>query len=528
MTLGNNPALKLFLAIAISFCLASCGGGNGGSNITTPSQPVYTVTIDVTDGGTVDTNDGVYPSGTELSITAVANEGYLFTGWSDGDSNHTKNITVTANVNLKATFLRQLALNLRVHIMQSDPWIHWSNNAMSTWVTSDDLTTKVISRVNEIWRQAGISWTIEDVIVEPINQYFDYLTDIDFIVNSSIDDQGEPDRSRLPLLYNLQQPSNHSSPRQLRGNLFHVYIFPFVGNSSLGDAMQEFGWHSVVGAWSNKHNDGNVPEKVFLLESQSEPARGSLSRSIARQLGLVLGLSHSCDNCLMSEVGYQIDEPQKNTARTVAITRMSESGQNIKLLALGDSYTIGQSVCSTCNFPEQLKKSLRSKFLEQDTVSLEIVAKTGWTTTNLKNAIDSQDLANNYDLVTLLIGVNNQYQKKSFNVYETEFAELVDSAIALSEGDINNLIVISIPDYSFTPFGQNGNPDATSREIKQYNDYAQAYCEARGIAFIYITDITQQGLENPDLVASDGLHPSELAYSKFVERIAPVALITLQ
>ena len=159
---------------------------------------------------------------------------------------------------------------------------------------------------------------------------------------------------------------------------------------------------------------------------------------------------------------------------------------------------------------------------ENSNFELQIIAQTGWTTTSLINAIDNNNPPNDFDLVTLLIGVNNQYQGRPFSLYQQEFPELVSIATEKAGGDIQNVIVISIPDYAFTPFG-NGNA-SISQEIDQYNDYAKDYCEAYGISYIYITDITRYGLVNPELVASDNLHPSELAYSKFVERILPVAL----
>jgi lysophospholipase L1-like esterase len=206
------------------------------------------------------------------------------------------------------------------------------------------------------------------------------------------------------------------------------------------------------------------------------------------------------------------EEEEETTART------------FKLLALGDSYTIGQSVCTSCRFPEQLKDSLINNFNDQDTFSLEIIAQTGWTTTNLKSAIASANLPSDFDLVTLLIGVNNQYQNKPFSLYETEFIELVDTAIALVGGESSRLIVVSIPDYAYTPFGQNTNAETISAALETYNNYAQDYCTANGLSYVYITDITQEGLNNPDLVATDNLHPSTLAYTKFVERILPFAI----
>jgi lysophospholipase L1-like esterase len=196
-----------------------------------------------------------------------------------------------------------------------------------------------------------------------------------------------------------------------------------------------------------------------------------------------------------------------------------------KILSLGDSYTIGQSVCETCRFPEQLKDSLKTRYSSEDTFQLKVIAQTGWTTTNLKTAITEENLTNDYDLVTLLIGVNNQFQGKPFSLYETEFPQLIQTSITAGKGDKNNLVVISIPDYAFTPFGQNnGNPEVISMEIDAYNTFAEAYCIANDITFINITDITREGLNNTDLVASDNLHPSELAYSRFVERLLPIAL----
>ena len=110
-------------------------------------------------------------------------------------------------------------------------------------------------------------------------------------------------------------------------------------------------------------------------------------------------------------------------------------------------------------------------------------------------------------------------------MYEQEFPELVNTAIAKVGGNKNKLIVVSIPDYAFTPFG-NGSASITSA-LMQYNNFAENYCATNNITFVNITDITQQGIINPALVASDGLHPSELAYSKFVERILPKAKIVL-
>ena len=208
--------------------------------------------------------------------------------------------------------------------------------------------------------------------------------------------------------------------------------------------------------------------------------------------------------------------------------RETEPPQNIKLLALGDSYTIGQSVCDSCSFPMQLKNALKMEYSEQDQIELQIIAQTGWSTSNLQDAIITAAPAEDFDLVTLLIGVNNQYRNNSFSLYETEFVELVNSAISFVGGDASKLIVLSIPDYAFTRLGQSSGPETISAELELYNNFAQNYAEENGITFLYITDLTEQGLENPTLLASDELHPSEIVYAEFVQRLLPLALEKLE
>ena len=226
-------------------------------------------------------------------------------------------------------------------------------------------------------------------------------------------------------------------------------------------------------------------------------------KSIFKML-VIFGLAFSLNSC---------SEDQQ--------TSPSPTPRLFKYLALGDSYTYGQSVCETCRFPEQLKDSLGQYLNTADNFEIKLIAQTGWTTTNLKTAIAAQNLTNDYNLVTLLIGVNNQYQGKPFSLYKQELPELVDIAIAKAGGNKNRVIVVSIPDYAYTPFGQGSV--AISEGVYQYNAFAKNYCETNNITFVNITDITRLGLLQPELVASDGLHPSTLAYAQFVERILPLA-----
>ena len=228
----------------------------------------------------------------------------------------------------------------------------------------------------------------------------------------------------------------------------------------------------------------------------------------------------SCGKTLEEKISREITVPEDNPIEE------TNTKKNLKMLSLGDSYTIGESVCTKCKFPEQLKDSLLEEFGSETTIDLKIIARTGWTTTNLIAAIEAENLTADYDLVTLLIGVNNQYQRKDFSIYESEFPKLVNTAIKAVNNDKQNVIVVSIPDYAFTPFGR-GNT-IISTDIDKYNNFAKNYCDANGITFVDITDITREGLTNKALVASDNLHPSALAYTKFVGRILPFALEIIQ
>lgn len=199
---------------------------------------------------------------------------------------------------------------------------------------------------------------------------------------------------------------------------------------------------------------------------------------------------------------------------------LESSGDEIQnILALGDSYTIGESVPESGRWPVQLREKLEER--NASNIDLKIIAKTGWRTDELRQAVEGQNLNKKYDLVTLLIGVNNQYQGKSINDYPNEFTQCLEQAISFARSK-KDVVVVSIPDYAFTPFGQTRNPKVITEEIDQYNEINQRISKNYGVKYVYITDVTRQGIEDPDLVASDGLHPSAKCYSLFVPRIIDV------
>jgi lysophospholipase L1-like esterase len=189
---------------------------------------------------------------------------------------------------------------------------------------------------------------------------------------------------------------------------------------------------------------------------------------------------------------------------------------NIKFLALGDSYTIGESVVAHDRWPEQLIDSLSARGL--DYIDTKIIAVTGWRTDNLQEAIRDAKLKDEFTLVSLLIGVNNFYQGKSVDSYIPEFETLLQTAIELAGGIKSRVFVLSIPDYGYTPFGKS-NQEAISHGIDAFNAANESIAKRIGVKYFNITDISRRGLDEPDLVAFDGLHPSRKMYAAWVQKI---------
>jgi len=215
-----------------------------------------------------------------------------------------------------------------------------------------------------------------------------------------------------------------------------------------------------------------------------------------------------------------------NSKATIAESKTTDTAKRYNYLALGDSYTIGERVCESCRFPNQLKTRIESS--QNSILNTTVIAETGWRTDNLINALAAKNLKSDYDLVTILIGVNNQYQRIVFSEYKKDFNVLLETAIQLAGGNEKRVIVISIPDYAYTAFGQNnGNQEEISSEIDKYNAFAKEVAMNNGVTYLNITDITRKGVSQPKLVAVDGLHPSKEAYSLFVDRLFPLAMCIL-
>jgi len=192
--------------------------------------------------------------------------------------------------------------------------------------------------------------------------------------------------------------------------------------------------------------------------------------------------------------------------------------QEVKMLALGDSYTIGQSVGMEGRWPHQLLDKLR--FMGFTGMNPDYIATTGWTTQDLIRRMSSMpEQGLSYNLVSLLIGVNNQYQGIPIESYEPDLRQIIDLALGVLKQDTSRLLILSIPDYAYTPFGSGA--ERISREIDDYNEIKRRVADEYKLTFIDITPISREGLDNASLVASDGLHPSEKQYKLWVEAILP-------
>jgi len=196
--------------------------------------------------------------------------------------------------------------------------------------------------------------------------------------------------------------------------------------------------------------------------------------------------------------------------------------KTISYLALGDSYTIGESVPIYENFPYQTVQLLRAKGLQVQ--APEIVARTGWTTDELMAGIEKTTLLKEYDLVSLLIGVNNQYRGRSLQEFGEQFEMLINKAISFAGGKKEHVFVISIPDWGATPFAAGRDRKKIEEEINAFNALKKKITVEKGISFIEITEGSRAATNDENLVAKDKLHPSGKEYAKWAEKLSVAIL----
>lgn len=192
----------------------------------------------------------------------------------------------------------------------------------------------------------------------------------------------------------------------------------------------------------------------------------------------------------------------------------------IRYLALGDSYTIGESVPEEDRWPNQFAKLLKAAGIQTEVTT---IARTGWTTDELWQGIQAREIQPPYDLVSLLIGVNNQYRGYDINEYRQQFTFLLNKSIEYATGDPNHVIVLSIPDWGITPFAAGRDQEQIAREIDAFNRVNREEAEKAGTPYVDVTPVSREAMAKPALIASDGLHPSGKMYATWAEQVLPVA-----
>lgn len=195
-------------------------------------------------------------------------------------------------------------------------------------------------------------------------------------------------------------------------------------------------------------------------------------------------------------------------------------------LAIGDSYTIGESVPVSENFPNQTAGLLKKAGIK--ITEPTIIAKTGWTTDELQEQLSRTRLAVPFDFVTLLIGVNNQYRGRSGDEYAKQFEELLQQAIGYAGGKTNHVIVLSIPDWGVTTFAEGRDRNQIAKEIDLYNSINERISKQYKVHYINITPFTREAATDKTLIAKDGLHPSAKDYTRWAEKVKEVIMKELK
>ena len=201
------------------------------------------------------------------------------------------------------------------------------------------------------------------------------------------------------------------------------------------------------------------------------------------------------------------------------------SKQSVRYLALGDSYTIGESVTENERWPNQLATILSEKNIQTE---VTIIARTGWTTDELWQGIQANPPQGTYDLVSLLIGVNNQYRGYDIKEYREQFRFLLRKSIEYAGNDPNRVIVLSIPDWGVTPFASGRDREQIAKDINAFNLVNREESEKAGVHFVDVTPISREAITDLSLIASDGLHPSGKMYFEWAKLTLPEAMKALE
>ena len=350
---------------------------------------------------------------------------------------------------------------------------------------------------------------------EPVLYQIDFVTQPEFggsvNLNSSSYNEGE-------ILKLEASPSDNYS--------FDFWSGDFNSNNPIIDLNVDSD-KTIIANFSKKRFDiniiiegqGKVSKRLIKSGSKNNYSYGSIVEILASPENgwTFVEWQGDIENNTTNPIHINIDGEKNITA----IFKKNYVGKNTsKFLALGDSYTIGQSVEINERWPVQFLKELKTSTSAIDT--LQIIAQTGWRVDQLNEAMNNSDLEAPYGLVSLLIGVNNQYQGQKANSFKPEFIEILERSLKLVDNRKERLFVVSIPDWGASPYGATLNRTQISKEIDEFNSVLKEESEKRGIRYFNITTISRRALTDNSLIASDRLHPSGKMYKLWVDKIIPV------
>jgi len=212
----------------------------------------------------------------------------------------------------------------------------------------------------------------------------------------------------------------------------------------------------------------------------------------------------------------ELSNIENDNFESVEIDLINSGNSKLSFLALGDSYTIGEGVNENERWPNQFVEVAYENGLDFE--KPKIIAETGWKTFDLLNAISQTNFTQKYDYVSLLIGVNNQFNSRSIDEFEEDLNKLMDKMNSLKKSN-GNIIIISIPDWGYTPFGNSYNREVISSEINLFNNSLITFANSYGLKYVDVTEISRRALNESNLLASDNLHPSGLMYLEWARKI---------
>ena len=235
------------------------------------------------------------------------------------------------------------------------------------------------------------------------------------------------------------------------------------------------------------------------------------------KISFLLTVMNGCtSNTNYNDEDLNIDRDDYTDTLTVDDNLNTPIENPYSFIALGDSYTIGEGVNEDERWPNQFVDVAYENGVDFDQPM--IIAETGWKTYDLLNAINQTNFSKKYDYISLLIGVNNQFNSRPIDEFEEDLNKLMDEMKRIKKND-GSIIIISIPDWGYTPFGESSDMSDISEQINLFNSSLRKFASTNDLKYVDVTEISRRGINEPDLITNDNLHPSGTMYLEWAKKI---------